>query len=393
MAKKSGKGEKTSEAAKSEGEIVKLTGDALPRRTLEDAITIAKTLHDVYAGKSATTEELSEAASLPKTNATKYLFWAAQSYRVVNKEDGKQNYSLAETGRKIVSPNYPEEKIEGIRKAVLTPTVLSKFFSDYDGHPLPGPEFFPNVLKNKFNVPAERVPEAISIIMKNGRFAGILEDGPPGSEPTVRLGGAGDVPLDGGTEGPAGASETEAPGAATPGIEVGDVLWAKTCFYITPIGDEGTEIRKHADMMLKHLIEPVATAKEFGFEVVRADRIERGGLITRQILEYLVRSRLCIADLSFGNPNAFYELGVRHVCKRATIQIIRKNDRIPFDVSQGRTIKIDTSDVYTVVDRLDSAKRELAEHIKHMVGAGGDDSGDENPINVYLPGLKVTMPK
>ncbi|HEX3694295.1 MAG TPA: hypothetical protein VH374_02805 [Polyangia bacterium] len=389
MAKKGAKPGKATEPDKTEPEMVKLTGDALPRRTLEDAILIAKTLHDTYAGKSATTEELSQTAVLPKTNATKYLFWAAQAYRIISKEDGKQTYSLAETGRKIVSPNYPEEKLEGIRKAVLTPTLLSKFFSDYDGHPLPAAEFFPNVLKNKFNVPADRVPEAMTIIVKNGRFAGFLEDGPAGAEPIVRLGGAAV---------PAVKDESEA-GAlaelpATPsGVEVSQVAWSKTCFYITPIGDEGTEIRKHADMMLKHLIEPVATAKEFGFEVVRADRIERSGLITRQIFEYLVRSRLCIADLSFANPNAFYELGVRHVCRRPAIQIIRKSDRIPFDVSQGRTIKIDTSDVYTVVDRIESAKRELAEHIRHIVNNSQEDSGDENPINVYLPGLKVTLPK
>lgn len=385
MAKKGAKADKVA----AEPDVVKLTGDALPRRTVEDAIVIAKTLHDTYAGKSATTEELSQAAELPKTNATKYLFWAAQAYRIVSKDDGKQAYSLAETGRKIVSPNYPEEKLEGIRKAVLTPTVLSKFFSDYDGHPMPAAEFFPNVLKNKFNVPADRVPEAMSIIAKNGRFAGFLEDGPAGSEPVVRLGGAAVPAIKAEPEGES-APEHSVTAAV---MEVSQVPWDKTCFYITPIGDEGTEVRKHADMMLKHLIEPVAASKEFGFEVVRADRIERSGLISRQIFEYLVRSRLCIADLSFSNPNAFYELGVRHVCRRPAIQIIRKSDRIPFDVSQGRTIKIDTSDVYTVVDRLESAKRELAEHIKHIMTNNQEESGDENPVNVYLPGLKVVLPK
>jgi len=39
------------------------------------------------------------------------------------------------------------------------------------------------------------------------------------------------------------------------------------------------------------------------------------------------------------------------------------------------------------------AKRELAEHIKHIVAAGQDDVGDENPIDVYLPSLRVILPK
>src|SRR6266513_4776654 len=104
--------------------------------------------------------------------------------------------------------------------------------------------------------------------------------------------------------------------------------WDKVCFYITPIGDDGSDSRKHADMMLKHLIEPVFSS--LGFRVVRADKIERSGLITQQIFEHLGRSRISVADLSFNNPNAFYELGIRHMTRQPTIQIIRKGDRIPF---------------------------------------------------------------
>lgn len=65
--------------------------------------------------------------------------------------------------------------------------------------------------------------------------------------------------------------------------------------------------------------------------------------------------------------------------KRPTIQIIRKGDRIPFDVSQGRTIIVDTSDVYTIMDRVESAKRELAEHVGHLDDAG-DGPGEDNPV-------------
>lgn len=144
-------------------------------------------------------------------------------------------------------------------------------------------------------------------------------------------------------------------------------------------------------MMLKHLLEPVCKTM-FGMDVVRADKIERSGVITQQIFEQLARANLCVADLSFNNANAFYELGVRHVFKLPTIQLIRKGDKIPFDVSQGRTITIDTSDIYTVMDRFDAARRELAEHVKH-IQTSGNDSGEDNPVNIYLPGVKVTLPK
>jgi hypothetical protein len=123
----------------------------------------------------------------------------------------------------------------------------------------------------------------------------------------------------------------------------------------------------------------------------RADQIDRAGIITQQIFEYLAKARICIADLSFNNPNAFYELGIRHMCKLPTVQMIRKGDKIPFDVSQGRTIKLDMSDVYTVMDSVESAKKELKQHLRHTLSS--DYKGDDNPVNVYLPGVEVKVPK
>ena len=167
--------------------------------------------------------------------------------------------------------------------------------------------------------------------------------------------------------------------------------WDKICFVICPIGDENSEQRKHSDMILKHLIQPVLEKE--GFSVIRADKIGKAGLITQQIFEYIVKARLCIADLSFNNPNVFYELGLRHLCQLPVIQIIRKGDKLPFDVSQGRAITLDTSDVYTLIDRIESAKKELEQYISPIIHNMSSDISDDNPVKVYLPGVKVTIPK
>ncbi len=367
---------------------VRVSAEAFPRKSLRDVRFLAETLHKTYAGKSASWDELADAADIAKqTNDTKYKFWAAMAYGIIKKDEsaGGQVFALSETGRKIIAPTYDGEDREAMRKAVLTPTVLSKFYSDYDGHPVPGDAHFPNVLERKFGIPRGRTVEAIEIIRENGKLAGILVANSEG-EQEIRLGPAGVA--DGSTSGPFGRGdaaeefeETEIAASQAPD-------WDKICFYITPIGEEGSENRKHADMFLRHLLEPAA--KEHRLHVVRADKIDRSGLITQQVFEYLARARLCVADLSFSNANAFYELGVRHTCKRATIQLIRKGDRIPFDVSQGRTIVVDTSDVYTVMDRLDSARRELSEHIKSALSTK-PDAADDNPVNVYLPELRVTV--
>jgi hypothetical protein len=393
--KKASKPRAVKTAKTTEEPQTQISGNALPRRSLEQAISVAEKLREVYAGKSATWEELGEALGISTNNKNfKYLVWAATSYGLIKTESdqARKLYSLAETGRKIVAETFQGEAQEAKVKAVMTPTLLSQFFTDYNNHPIPGDQHIENVLETRYKVPRDRTKEARDIIVTNGMFVGILEDQANGQPPIVRLSG---VPSGASAEDTVEEDKDKLPPAidskrTPPKTNEVATTWDKICFYITPLGDETSEERRHADMMLKHLLKPVFESEEFGFQVVRADEIAKTGIITSQILEHIARSRICVADMSFRNPNAFYELGVRHAFLLPTIQIIHKSDKIPFDVSQGRTITIDTADRYTITDRLDSARKELKEYVTNLL----HDAGAEiNPVAVYLPGLKVTIPK
>jgi hypothetical protein len=376
-----------SKPAKSTGKRVYVSAENMPRKTLEEAVLIATKLHEIYAGKAATRDEIAGAiGSNPATPKTHYLLRSAVAYGIVN-DDGNNSYSLAEPGRKIVAPTYEGEDKEALVKAVMTPATLSKFYSDYNGHPIPSQQHLANLLETRYAVPREQTTEAIEIIRANGTFAGILDQSQSADTPIVRLGGGFVQKLAGPPDEANGAIS-----AVQTQTETADATeWGKVCFYITPIGDDGTDIRKHADLMLKHLLEPVFD--QFQIKVVRADQIAKSGIISQQVFEHLAKAKICVADLSFSNPNAFYELGVRHVCRLPTIQVIQKGDKIPFDVSQGRTITVDLSDRYTLIDRIESAKRELAEHVKNALSGKEDSQESGNPVAIYLPDLKVTLPK
>lgn len=360
----------------------KVTMAELPRKAVSDCLEVAKPIHEVYAGKTASWDELATAAGLgSKTNNTKYLIWSAQAYDLITKSG--DTYSLSETARKILSPNYPDERTEGITKAITVPTVFSKFYAEYNGKLLPEDDFLTNVLANRYGVPKERVEEAKAILIANAEYAGIISTHSNGKR-IIRL----DSAPRGGEE---GSSPQPSPGEAPQEAARSGAESETTCFYITPIGDEGSDVRRHADMLLKHLVEPAF--QQFCMKVVRADKIEKSGLITQQIFEQVVSSKFCVADLSFGNPNAFYELGIRHMTRLPTIQIIRKGDKIPFDVSQGRTIVVDMSDIYTIMDKIDSARRELVEHIKAYLEPGEKSKADDNPVSAYLPTLQIRLPR
>jgi hypothetical protein len=159
------------------------------------------------------------------------------------------------------------------------------------------------------------------------------------------------------------------------------------CFYITPIGDEGSEQRKHADLFMGALIEPSLT--EFNLRLVRADRIGDAGMITAQIIEHIIHSRLVIVDLSFHNPNVFYELALRHAVRKPIVQISRSADKLPFDIGQVRTIVVDTTDIYSLVPQLESLKAQIAAQIRKTLD---EKSEVENPLSIFAPHFWKYLP-
>jgi hypothetical protein len=159
-----------------------------------------------------------------------------------------------------------------------------------------------------------------------------------------------------------------------------DAEFDRVCFFIGPIGEPDSDYRKHSDMVLESLIRPAM--EQFGLEVKRADEIHNPGLINKQIFEYLLKSRLAIADLSYHNPNVFYELAIRHAKNLPTVQMIRKEDRIPFDINQSRTIVIDTTDIYSFVPKIETYRLEISSHIRSALE---DPYSAENPLGAYFP--------
>jgi hypothetical protein len=139
-----------------------IPSDDLPRKTLEDALKVARVIKDSYASKLATWDDIAKGMEFSANNPNnKYYLWSALAYGVVAKDEG-ENYRITETGRKILSPTYEGEDREGIIKAIANPAILARFYSDYSASLLPSGDIFKNVLEQKYGIPANRVDEAIN---------------------------------------------------------------------------------------------------------------------------------------------------------------------------------------------------------------------------------------
>lgn len=134
----------------------------------------------------------------------------------------------------------------------------------------------------------------------------------------------------------------------------------KTCFLISPIGEAGSDVRTAADDLFDLIIVPALDVFQFG--VVRADKIPSASVITNDIIQYVQQSELCVIDLTGSNANVFYECGRRHETGKPFIQLIRKGEKLPFDVAGIRTIEYDLStprSVHEVVTTIQSFVKEL----------------------------------
>ncbi|WP_399933782.1 hypothetical protein [Streptomyces kanamyceticus] len=117
----------------------------------------------------------------------------------------------------------------------------------------------------------------------------------------------------------------------------------RTCFVIGPIGDayaaHGTPERESYEHHLGIFEQVIAPAcAKYEIDAVRADGIAHAGDINEQICRHVIESDLVIADVSGGNPNVMYELGLRHITGKPTIHI-GEVGQLPFDIASIRTIR------------------------------------------------------
>lgn len=108
-----------------------------------------------------------------------------------------------------------------------------------------------------------------------------------------------------------------------------------TCFVVMGFGikpDLATGRKLDLDKSYRLLIKPVVEESEL--ECVRADEICHAGSIESQMYQKLLTADLVIADLSTANPNALYELGIRHALRPRTTIVISENKlTYPFDLN------------------------------------------------------------
>lgn len=90
------------------------------------------------------------------------------------------------------------------------------------------------------------------------------------------------------------------------------------------------------DATYHRIIKPAVV--KAGYTCIRGDEILESGIIDKSMYALLIRADLVIADITTFNPNAIYELGIRHAARPySTIVMKEKDGNIPFDINHNKT--------------------------------------------------------
>ena len=359
-----------------------------PSLTFEDVLLYAETIQKLGAGHKVRRDEVfKKLGRSPKSSTSNKITTQSNFYGLTKGSYVAEHVELTENGKLATNPEESEDVKQKARfdLAIIGIQAFKTLYEEFKDSRLPDQSVLRDILKEK-RIAEKYVNEGVDTFRLNAKFLGLIET-KSGVEKLLSFEKrhadiAGSVVRD--------EKEEEAAIAEPKKEKIGKevrVAWSKICFYISPIGEEGSEQRKHSDFFLHQVIEPAIEG--FDLKIVRADDIGKPGMITAQIIEHLVKAKLAIADLSFHNPNVFYEFSLRHVCRLPTVQIIRKKDKIPFDLDQFRTIKINTDEIYELHLKLDEYKSEIANQVRKVLE---DPEEVDNPITTFCPELEVNLP-
>lgn len=165
-----------------------------------------------------------------------------------------------------------------------------------------------------------------------------------------------------------------------------------TCFVIMGYGIKKDYVNNRdidLDKTFKYIIKPVF--EEMGYDCKRSIDYPPG-IIDTIMYKGIYHADFVIADISTLNPNAMYELGVRHALKPYTTLVICEdgifvNNKLPFDLSHISALAYRHDGKSLDIEEVERFRTVLTNAVNGMKAANQIDS----PVFSNLTGLEVLI--
>lgn len=294
-----------------------------PRHAVEKALRIPKAILDQNAGRSCTVKEAATFLGLGEAGPFQTEVSSGIKYGFLDRPVAGQ-IQVTDRAKQVLRPQDPEDRLRGIRDAVLSAPIISEVYGHYRGEYIPDQQFFHNALSDTFDVPRDKLDEFQDVFLESLRSAELIAE----SDGKYKV-------LD------VTSSHDQVPGN-TPTFKKLDrsvkIESGESCFVMMPFA------APHGDYYSKVYKPAIEKA---GLRPVRADtEIFGTGKIMDQIWAGIHSATVLVAELTTRNPNVFYELGLAHALEKPVVLVCGNEADVPFDLKHIRVIYYDTSDPF-----------------------------------------------
>ncbi|WP_295924288.1 tetratricopeptide repeat-containing protein [uncultured Akkermansia sp.] len=159
----------------------------------------------------------------------------------------------------------------------------------------------------------------------------------------------------------------------------------KICFVVMGFGkkqDPKTNRTIDLDVTFQKIIKPALRESEY--ECIRGDELLDSSLIDHNMYGLLYAARLVIADISTYNPNALYELGVRHALKPfSTIIMKEDSEGLPFDINHSKTLHY--KHLGNIIE--DNEAKRVKQELLMLIHAVSEKESTDSPLYTFFPDI------
>lgn len=322
-----------------------------PRHAIDKSLRIPRAILEQNAGKECSVTESAGYVGVGAHGEYQVEVSSGIKYGFLSRPS-KGRLAVTERAKQVIRPQDPQDKLNGLRDALLGAPVFSEVYGHYRGENLPDPQFLKNALVDKFDVPEDKVSEFLDVFMASLRATELLAE----HEGKARV-------IDVSSAGQEGGDESPTLKKLERVVKVGST---DSCFVMMPFAEP---LGGYYESVYRPAIEKA------GLRAVRADADIFGtGKIMDQVWSGILSAKVLVAELTSRNPNVFYELGLAHALKKPVVLVSAREEDVPFDLQHIRVIYYDVNDPFWGQKLLSK----VAENILSAI---------ENPEEAILPGV------
>jgi len=146
-----------------------------PRNAVDKALRIPKAILEQNAGKPCPVKESAAFSGVGAAGPYQVEVSSGIKYGFLERPNPGQ-IAVTERAKRVLQPQDPQDRLEGLRDAVINAPVISDVYGHYRGENLSDAQFFHNALSDTFGVPEDKVLEFQDVFLESLRAADLLAE-------------------------------------------------------------------------------------------------------------------------------------------------------------------------------------------------------------------------